>query len=79
MVGPPTVRDTMRAAPPVVETSAVPTNPFGPATAGVVRTEVGIVDIVPSAKFIPAVTVTFTTAIMGEGTVAPADGGPVTT
>lgn len=73
IVGPPTVRDTMRAAPPVADTTAVPMTPFDPATAVAARTDVDIVDIVPSAKLIPAVTVTLTTAIIGEGTVPTAD------
>lgn len=69
MVGPPTVSGTMRAAPPVAGTTAVPRKPFGPATAVAARTEVDIVDIVPRAKLMPAVTVTLTTAMMGEGRV----------
>lgn len=73
IVGPPTVRDTMRAAPPVAGRTAVPRKPFGPATAVAASTEVGIVEIVPSAKLIPAVTVTLTTAIIGEGRVPTAD------
>lgn len=63
----------MRAAPPVVETTDVPPKPLGPATAVAARTGVDIVEIVPSAKLRPAVTVTLTTAMMGEGTVTTAD------